>query len=199
LLQLLDDGRLTDGKGRTVDFRNTVVIMTSNIGSPLLLEGVSESGEIDERARTAVLDELRRAFRPEFLNRVDDVVLFSPLTRAEVEKIVEIQLEGLHKRLAERLITLELSPAARKFIAETAYDPVYGARPVKRFLQRHVETVLGRKLIAGEIADGGQVRIDVETTGESERELVFRTTNLEDSLGASEEAAPEASESGKRR
>jgi ATP-dependent Clp protease ATP-binding subunit ClpB len=159
LLQIMDDGRLTDGHGRTVDFKNTVIIMTSNIGSTILLEGVTAAGEILASARERVLDELRRSFRPEFLNRVDEVVIFSPLTRAQMEQIVEIQLESLRKRLAERMIGLEMTSEARRFIAETSYDPVYGARPLKRYLQKHVETALGKKIIRGEVLDGSRVRI----------------------------------------
>jgi ATP-dependent Clp protease ATP-binding subunit ClpB len=162
LLQLLDDGRLTDGQGRTVNFRNAVVILTSNIGSPILIEGVTPEGEILDSARRRVLDELRHAFRPEFLNRIDEVVLFSPLTRSEVERIVELQLEGLRKRLVDRRIRLTLEPEARAFIARSAYDPVYGARPVKRYIQKHLETPLGRKLIAGEVRDGAEVEVLVK-------------------------------------
>jgi ATP-dependent Clp protease ATP-binding subunit ClpB len=161
LLQVLDEGRLTDGRGKSVDFRNTVLIMTSNVGSPHLLEGVSSTGEILDAARERVMTELRATFRPEFLNRVDDIVLFSPLTRNEVEQIVEIQLESLRVRLADQLVTLLLEPAALKFIAEKAYDPVYGARPVKRFIQRHLETTLGRKLIGGEIQEGSRITVNV--------------------------------------
>jgi ATP-dependent Clp protease ATP-binding subunit ClpB len=159
LLQLLDDGRLTDNQGRTVDFKNTVVIMTSNIGSQELMAGVSRDGTIPEGVRRSVLSQLRSAFRPEFLNRVDEVVLFSPLTAAEVEKIVEIQLRDLRKRLEERFIQLELSPEAVHHIAVTAYDPAFGARPVKRYIQKHVETDLGRKIIRGEVPDGSTVRL----------------------------------------
>jgi ATP-dependent Clp protease ATP-binding subunit ClpB len=159
LLQLLDDGRLTDNQGRTVDFKNTVVIMTSNIGSPELMAGVAPDGTIPEGVRRNVLAQLRSAFRPEFLNRIDEVVLFSPLTPAEVEKIVEIQLRELRKRLEEHFVDLELSPEAVHHIAVSAYDPVFGARPVKRHIQKHVETELGRKMIKGEVPDGSKVRL----------------------------------------
>ncbi len=159
LLALLDDGRLTDGQGRTVDFRNCVVIMTSNIGSPALIEGVTADGEIRESARDQVLGELRQTFRPEFLNRVDEIVIFSPLTRSQVERIVDIQLALLQKRLAERRVSLETTPEARRSIAEKSYDPVYGARPLKRYLQKHVETELGKKIIRGEVPDGSSVRM----------------------------------------
>ncbi|MBI4584986.1 MAG: AAA family ATPase, partial [Planctomycetes bacterium] len=186
LLQLLDDGRLTDGHGRLVNFRNTVVIMTSNIGSPLLLDGVTENGQIREGTRRQVMEEMRRTFRPEFLNRVDETILFSPLTRAEVEKIVELQLEGLRHRLAERRIVLELTPECRRFIAEAAYDPTFGARPVKRFIQRHFETALGRKLIAGEIAEGSSVKAVVE-----QNDIAFKVEKPSAAASSAAGAAPE--------
>jgi ATP-dependent Clp protease ATP-binding subunit ClpB len=160
LLQILDDGRATDAQGRTVDFKNTVIIMTSNIGSLYLLEGVTEDGQIREEARDAVMREMRTHFRPEFLNRVDDVVLFKPLTRAEIKHIVELLTADLRKRLAGRRIALELTEAARDHIARNAYDPVYGARPLKRYLQHQLETRLGRAIIAGEIGEGGTVTVD---------------------------------------
>ncbi len=162
LLQVLDDGRITDSQGRTVDFRNTVVIMTSNLGSPHLLEGVTPAGEITDAARDAVMTELRRTMRPEFLNRIDEVVLFSPLTVAEIEQIVDLLTADLAKRLGEQGIGLELSPAAREFTARAGYDPVYGARPLKRYLQREVETRVGRALVGGDIGPGDRVLIDVD-------------------------------------
>ena len=162
LLQVLDDGRITDSQGRTVDFRNTVVIMTSNLGSPILLEGVTPAGEITNAARDAVMTELRRTMRPEFLNRIDEVVLFSPLTVAEIEQIVDLLTADLAKRLGEQGIGLELSPSAREFTARAGYDPVYGARPLKRYLQREVETRVGRALVGGDIGPGDRVLIDVE-------------------------------------
>jgi len=161
LLQILDDGRVTDAQGRTVDFKNTVIIMTSNIGSQYLLEGVTQSGQITSDARVAVMRELRQRFRPEFLNRVDDIVLFRPLQLAEIERIVELQVDQLRRRLADRNIKLTITPEASRFIATSAYDPVYGARPLKRFLQHEVETRVGRKLLAGEIADGSTLRLTV--------------------------------------
>jgi ATP-dependent Clp protease ATP-binding subunit ClpB len=176
LLQVLDDGRLTDGHGRTVDFRNTVVIMTSNIGSQLILElrGADEASY--QRMREQVLQALQRQFRPEFLNRVDEVVVFRALTEAELAKIVDIQLEGLRRRLAERRITLEVTEAARAYLARVGYDPVFGARPLKRAIQREVETPVARLIVAGKLRDGGTVRIDVvgdglrvEVAGEAER------------------------------
>ena len=161
LLQLLDDGRLTDGQGHTVSFRNTVVIMTSNVGSPLLLEGVRDDGSLDEGARDAVMAELRRSFRPEFLNRVDEIAVFKPLTRFEIKRIVGLQLKRLATRLHDRQISFEPTDDALMFIANAGYDPVYGARPLKRYIQRHVETSLGRRLISGTVLDGSDVVLDV--------------------------------------
>jgi len=160
LLQILDDGRITDSHGRTVDFKNTVIIMTSNIGSPHLLEGVTADGTLREGARERVLHELRGAFRPEFLNRVDDIVLFKPLTRREIERIVDLQVAELRKRLRERDLGLELTAAARTFVANAAYDPVYGARPLKRYLQHQLETRIARALIADNAVPGQVVRVD---------------------------------------
>ena len=159
LLQVLDDGRITDSHGRTVDFKNTVIIMTSNVGSQHLLEGVTDEGEIVAVAREAVMRELRRGFRPEFLNRVDDIILFKPLTLGETEKIVELQVEELRSRLAARGLSLNLTPEARSFVAKAAYDPVYGARPLKRYLQHHLETRIGRAIIAAEVVDGGTINV----------------------------------------
>ncbi len=161
LLQILDDGRVTDSQGRTVDFKNTVVIMTSNIGAPVLLEGITADGAITESARDQVMAELRRHFRPELLNRIDDTVLFKPLQAAEIRRIVDLLLVGLRERLADRRIAIEVSDAAKQFLGEQGYDPVYGARPLKRFLQRELETRIGRKLIAGDIDDGSAVAVDL--------------------------------------
>jgi ATP-dependent Clp protease ATP-binding subunit ClpB len=162
LLQVLDDGRLTDAQGRQVDFRNTVVIMTSNIGSHHLLDGVTTDGEITPDARDRVMAELRGHFRPEFLNRVDDIVLFTPLSMVQIERIVELQLAELRDRLAERQIELDISPDARRMIAEHGYDPVYGARPLRRYIAHEVETKIGRALLSGDIAGGGKIRVAVE-------------------------------------
>lgn len=162
LLQILDDGRLTDAQGRTVDFKNTVIIMTSNIGSEYLLEGVTDRGEIKEEARDRVMGALRRHFRPEFLNRVDDIVLFKPLTREEVKQIVGLLTADLERRLKDRRIRLEISDAAKEFIAAAGYDPVYGARPLKRYLQHQLETRIGRALIAGDIRDGATIRVELQ-------------------------------------
>jgi ATP-dependent Clp protease ATP-binding subunit ClpB len=161
LLQVLDDGRLTDAQGRTVDFRNTVVIMTSNIGSHYLLDGVTDDGEVKPDARESVLGEMRRHFRPEFLNRIDDIVLFKPLTEPQIERIVELLFDDLRNRLAERHMTIEITKDARQFIAEQGFDPVYGARPLRRFIAHEVETRIGRALLGGDIRDGAVIRIVV--------------------------------------
>ncbi|MCK4509430.1 MAG: AAA family ATPase, partial [Desulfuromonadales bacterium] len=162
LLQVLDDGRITDSHGRTVDFKNTVVIMTSNVGSQHLLEGVTNDGQIKEGAREMVLRDLRSGFRPEFLNRVDDIILFKPLTLSETELIVDLQVKELQKRLQDLGVALVLTPAARSFVARAAYDPVYGARPLKRYLQHHLETRIGRAMIASEVVDGSCITVDEE-------------------------------------
>jgi ATP-dependent Clp protease ATP-binding subunit ClpB len=162
LLQVLDDGRLTDAQGRQVDFRNTVVIMTSNVGSQYLLDGVTADGEIKPDARDRVMAELRGHFRPEFLNRVDDIVLFTPLVLSQIERIVEIQLQELRNRLAERQIELDINPDARRLIAEHGFDPVYGARPLRRYIAHEVETKIGRALMRGDISAGGKVQVTVD-------------------------------------
>ncbi|MCI5689104.1 ATP-dependent chaperone ClpB [Anaerovoracaceae bacterium 42-11] len=168
LLQLLDDGRLTDNQGRTVDFKNTIIIMTSNIGSSQLIDNIQPDGTIDEKTKEDVENQLKNYFRPEFLNRIDDIVVFSPLTEEQIVSIIELSLKGLERRLSEREITLSLTSSGKKFIAEHSYDPAYGARPVKRYLQKNIETALASKLIQGEIADGDTVVIDSD--GE---ELIF--------------------------
>ncbi|MEO0475085.1 MAG: ATP-dependent chaperone ClpB [Planctomycetota bacterium] len=166
LLQVLDDGRVTDSQGRTVDFKNTVIIMTSNIGSHHLMnDAVMGATEIDGPSRNAVMADLRSHFRPEFLNRVDDIVLFKPLSQAEITEIVNLLIDGLCKRLSDRDITLKLTDAAKKHVAEHGYDPVYGARPLKRYLQHEVETRIGRSIIAGDIAEGATVTVDVDNDG----------------------------------
>ena len=161
LLQVLDDGRLTDGHGRTVSFKNTIIILTSNVGSPILIEGVNAAGEITEDARRAVMDELKRAFRPEFLNRLDEVVLFRPLGMKQIEAIVRIQLDDLRTRLTEQELTLEADDAAVAWIAENGFDPVYGARPIKRAIQREIETPVARRIVAGDFPRGTTVRLTV--------------------------------------
>lgn len=162
MLQVLDDGRVTDSQGRTVDFKNTVIIMTSNIGSQYLLDEITHSEknpEISDSTKERVIKDLQKSFRPEFLNRVDEIVLFTPLGLEQVRKILELQLDLIKKRLEDRNITLELTDQAARFIAKEAYVPAYGARPIKRYLQRHVETLIGRAIISGEISDGAHVRI----------------------------------------
>lgn len=165
LLQILDDGRLTDSQGRVVDFKNTVIIMTSNIGSDLLLEGVTEDGELDEKLRDKVLLELKRGFRPEFLNRIDDIVLFKPLTRDEIKKIVGLVMENLSRRLAEKDIRLILTGSGLDYISLEGWSPTLGARPVKRFIQKHVETELGRQLVKGAIGEGDTAVVDYRDGG----------------------------------
>jgi ATP-dependent Clp protease ATP-binding subunit ClpB len=162
LLQVLDDGRLTDAQGRTVDFRNTILIMTSNIGSDMLLDGVTPDGEIKPDVRDVVLHIMQTHFRPEFLNRVDDIVLFKPLTQREIELVVDLMFNDLRDRLRERAMTLEVSEEARRFIAREGFDPVYGARPLRRYIAREVETRIGRALLTGEIEDGAVVRVELK-------------------------------------
>ncbi|HXM06884.1 MAG TPA: AAA family ATPase, partial [Candidatus Acidoferrum sp.] len=162
-LQILDDGRLTDGQGRTVDFKNTIVIMTSNIGSHRILEHRGAFSGADYAVmRATVLDELRQHFRPEFLNRVDEIIVFHALTEEQLEHIVDIQLQRLRKRLGERRITLELDEAAKRHIVKVGYDPNYGARPLKRTIQKELETPLGRKILGGEISDGDSVKVSFD-------------------------------------
>jgi ATP-dependent Clp protease ATP-binding subunit ClpB len=168
LLQLLDDGRLTDSQGRTVNFKNTVIIMTSNIGSTYLLEGIDSEGEISESAREQVMGQMNAHFKPEFLNRIDEIVLFKPLKKSEIIKIIDLALDEVAKRLADRGVSLEADKEAKELIAEKSYSSVYGARPVKRYLQKNVETVLGRMIIAGNLTEGMTVRI-----GRKDNELNF--------------------------
>jgi ATP-dependent Clp protease ATP-binding subunit ClpB len=162
LLQLLDDGRLTDSQGRTVDFKNTVVIMTSNIGSEYLLSGIDAEGNLSDEARMQVMGDLSNHFRPEFLNRVDDIVMFRPLTREDIIQIIDLSVVAIQKRLDERMIRLKLTDAAKRLIADKSYTPIYGARPVKRYLQKEIETQLGRMLVAGSIVDGDIALVDAD-------------------------------------
>ena len=162
LLQLLDDGRLTDNQGRTVDFKNCIVIMTSNIGSTYLIDNISQDGTISQEVKDNVLEEMKHYFRPEFLNRIDDVVVFSPLTEKQILEIIDISMIGIQKKLADRNITIVLTPATKKFIADEAYSPVYGARPVKRYLQKQIETEIASKIIRGEVKDGETITIDIK-------------------------------------
>ena len=165
LLQLLDDGRLTDNQGRTVDFKNTIVIMTSNLGSSYLTENIHQDGSIDPSVKAQVEEELKHHFRPEFINRIDDIVVFSPLTESQIEKIIDLTLKSLSARLKDRDITLHLTDAAKSYIAREAYDPLYGARPVKRYLQKYVETELAEMIIRGDCKDGDLVNVDATVDG----------------------------------
>jgi ATP-dependent Clp protease ATP-binding subunit ClpB len=166
LLQILDDGRLTDGQGRTVDFKNSIVIMTSNIGSPRILEYRGDfEGRDYGRMKDAVLEELRRHFRPEFLNRVDELIVFHSLSEEQLKRIVEIQLTRLRSRLAERHIGIELTDAARTHLVRTGYDPNYGARPLKRAIQKEIETPLARLVLEGKLRDGQIVAVDLDPAG----------------------------------
>ena len=161
LLQVLDDGRITDSQGRTVDFKNTILIMTSNIGSAYLLEGIDENGEIREENEQMVLNELRAHFRPEFLNRLDETIMFKPLTKNDVGQIIDLLLQDVNKRLTEREISIELTEAAKEFVVEGGYEPMYGARPLKRYLQKHVETLAARLILEGNVGRGDVIVIDV--------------------------------------
>ena len=162
LLQVLDDGRITDSQGRTVDFKNTILIMTSNIGSPYLLDGIDENGEIKTEAQSQVMDDLRGHFRPEFLNRLDEIILFKPLTKDNIGSIVDLMVKELNDRLADQELSLELTDAAKKDVIDNGYDPVYGARPLKRYLQKYVETLTARKILSGEVHTGDTLVLDVE-------------------------------------
>ena len=165
LLQVLDDGRITDSQGRTVDFKNTILIMTSNIGSQYLLDGIQDDGSISEEARNLVIQDLRAHFRPEFLNRLDETIMFKPLTKDNIGHIVDLLLKGLNKRLADQELTVELSPAAKQFVIEGGYDPVYGARPLKRFVQKEVETSTAKLILGGQVSEGDTILLDVENGG----------------------------------
>jgi len=162
LLQVLDDGRITDSQGRTVDFKNTILIMTSNIGSPYLLDGIDENGEIKPEAQSQVMDDLRGHFRPEFLNRLDEIIMFKPLTKSNIGKIVVLMVGELDKRLADQELSLELTDAAKDQVIENGYDPVYGARPLKRYLQKYVETLAARKILSGDVHAGDTLVLDVQ-------------------------------------
>ena len=162
LLQVLDDGRITDSQGRTVDFKNTILIMTSNIGSPYLLDGIDENGEIKTEAQSQVMDDLRGHFRPEFLNRLDEIIMFKPLTKSNIGKIVDLMVSELDKRLADQELSLELTDAAKNQVIENGYDPVYGARPLKRYLQKYVETLAARKILSGDVHAGDTLVLDVQ-------------------------------------
>ena len=165
LLQVLDDGRITDSQGRTVDFKNTILILTSNIGSQYLLEGIDSSGQIRPEAETAVMNDLRVHFRPEFLNRLDEVILFKPLTKDNISRIVDLCVADLNKRLSDRELSIELTDSAKSFITERGYDPVYGARPLKRYLQKHVETLAAKLILGDGVREGNTIVIDVAEDG----------------------------------
>ena len=162
LLQILDDGRITDSQGRTVDFKNTIIILTSNLGSSELLDGIQPDGSISESARTAVMGELRRAFRPEFLNRLDEIIMFKPLTKENLSGIIDILMEGLKKRLADKTLRLEVTDAAKSLIIERGFDPIYGARPLKRYLQSAAETLIAKEILRGDLAAGSTLVLDAE-------------------------------------
>ena len=161
LLQVLDDGRITDSQGRTVDFKNTILIMTSNIGSSFLLDGIDENGDIKEENQNMVMNELRGHFRPEFLNRLDEIVMFKPLTRENIGGIVDLIINNLNKRLADRELKIELTDAAKKYVADNGYDPVYGARPLKRYLQKNVETLAAKVILEVKVNIGDTITFDV--------------------------------------
>ena len=165
LLQVLDDGRITDSQGRTVDFKNTVIILTSNLGSSYLLDGIDANGEITADARAAVEALLKQSFRPEFLNRLDEIVFYKPLTKDNITHIIDLIMKDLNGRLADKQLKCELTERAKNYIIETGYDPAFGARPLKRLVQRHVETLLARKIIADEVEPGTTLTVDVDENG----------------------------------
>ena len=162
LLQVLDDGRITDSQGRTVDFKNTILIMTSNIGSSYLLEGIDDQGNISEESQKMVMDDLRAHFRPEFLNRLDETILFKPLTKGDIYHIIDLLVADVNKRLADREISISLTEAAKNYVVEGGYDPTYGARPLKRYLQKNVETMAARLMLKGDIGAQDTIVLDVE-------------------------------------
>ena len=162
LLQVLDDGRITDSQGRTVDFKNTIIIMTSNLGSSYLLDGIDEDGNIKAEAEELVMSDLRGNFRPEFLNRLDEIIMFKPLTKDNIGGIVELLLDELNARLVDRDLHIELTDAAKTYVIDNGYDPVYGARPLKRFLQKNVETLAARVILEGNANMGDIITLDVK-------------------------------------
>ena len=161
LLQVLDDGRITDSQGRTVDFKNTIIILTSNLGSQFLLDGIGSDGEISPEARAQVDQLLKHSFRPEFLNRLDEIVFYKPLTKGNITHIIDLMLADLNRRLADRQLTVELTDGAKSLVIDRAYDPLYGARPLRRYLQHTVETLIGRKIIADQVSAGAVLTVDV--------------------------------------
>ena len=162
LLQVLDDGRITDSQGRTVDFKNTIIIMTSNIGSQYLLDGIDANGNISSDAENAVMGDLRNHFRPEFLNRLDEIIMFKPLTKSNISSIIDLLIKDVNKRLADKELTIKLTDAARDFIVDNGFDPMYGARPLKRYVQKTVETLAAKLILAGNIDAQSVILIDVE-------------------------------------
>ncbi|MBQ7094666.1 MAG: AAA family ATPase, partial [Clostridia bacterium] len=162
LLQVLDDGRITDSKGKTVDFKNTIIILTSNLGSEYLLSGIGENGEIKEETREQMTALLKRSFKPEFLNRLDEIVFYKPLRKSEIYQIIDLLVNRLRKRLEGRQMTISLSDEAKNYICDNAYDPIYGARPLKRYIQSNLETLIGRKIIEGTVTDGSHIEVVIE-------------------------------------
>ncbi len=162
LLQVLDDGRITDSQGRTVDFKNTILIMTSNIGSAYLLDGIEENGEIKKENEALVMNELRAHFRPEFLNRLDETIMFKPLTKENISGIIELLVADVNRRLEDRELSIELTDEAKTYVVDGGYDPMYGARPLKRYLQKYVETLAAKLILEGNVAAGDVILLDVE-------------------------------------
>ena len=175
MLQILDDGRVTDSQGRTVDFKNTILIMTSNIGSSYLLDGIDSEGNISEEARQNTMNDLKGHFRPEFLNRLDEIIMFKPLTKDNISGIIDILIGRLNKRLETKELTLQLTPAAKDYITEHGYDPVYGARPLKRYIQKNVETMVAKMILGNELESGDCINVDADANG-----LTTTTTHIED-------------------
>ena len=165
LLQVLDDGRITDSTGKTVDFKNTIIIMTSNIGSQYLLDGIDETGSITPEAEAMVMNDLRGHFRPEFLNRLDEIILFKPLTKENIAGIIDLMIQDLNKRIGDKELKIELTDSAKQFVVDRGYDPVYGARPLKRYLQKHVETLAAKIILGDEVRAGNTIVIDVAENG----------------------------------
>ena len=174
LLQVLDDGRITDSKGKTVDFKNTILIMTSNIGSEFLLDGIDENGEIKSEANEQVMNMLRAHFRPEFLNRLDEIIMFKPLDKNSISGIINLLVADLNKRIADKELRLEVTDAARNYIIDSGYDPIYGARPLKRFLQKNVETLVARAILSNVLHQGDTIILDY-----SGKELYIRNSQLQ--------------------
>jgi ATP-dependent Clp protease ATP-binding subunit ClpB len=162
LLQVLDDGRITDSQGRTVDFKNTIIILTSNIGAQDLLDGISEDGEISQNAEDAVMEQLRMHFRPEFLNRLDETIMFKPLTKGNISGIIDLIVADLNKRLADREISIELTDAAKTYVVDNAYEPTYGARPLKRYIQKYVETMSAKLILEDKVEPHDSIIFDVQ-------------------------------------